>query len=311
MSQLERQALTLPESDVVAVVTNTGVMQTDSEWFLKPSVGQLTIELVDDNLRDKAVSYYVEELRSKTAEISGMQSIEIAEVNSGPPVGSPIEIKVRGRDYSQLQIIADTIKLTLTEYDGVIDIRDDYNFGKKELKIKVDEERAALYGLDIYQVASTVRTAFSGTVATKIRKLDEEIDVIVKYKLDSRNSLDDLENMRIAVPGRAFVPLKDIATLSVKPGITAVKRTDRERTITITANVDESKANANAINKEIMTAFNDLEARHPGYSLKFGGEFAEFEETMDGIWKLFAVGIFLIYIILGGLFGSFIQPFII
>ncbi len=197
MSQLERQALTLPESDVVAVVTNTGVMQTDSEWFLKPSVGQLTIELVDDNLRDKAVSYYVEELRSTTAGISGMQSIEIAEVNSGPPVGSPIEIKVRGRDYSQLQIIADTIKLTLTEYDGVIDIRDDYNFGKKELKIKVDEERAALYGLDIYQVASTVRTAFSGTVATKIRKLDEEIDVIVKYKLDSRNSLDDLKNMRI------------------------------------------------------------------------------------------------------------------
>ena len=179
------------------------------------------------------------------------------------------------------------------------------------MKIKVDKERAALYGLDIYQVASTVRTAFSGTVATKIRKLDGEIDVIVKYKLDSRNSLDDLENMRIAAPGRAFVPLKDIATLSVKPGITAVKRTDRERTISITANVDESKANANAINKEIMTAFNDLEARHPGYSLKFGGEFAEFEETMDGIWKLFAVGIFLIYIILGGLFGSFIQPFII
>lgn len=128
MSQLERQARTLPESDVVAVVTNTGVMQTDSEWFLKPSVGQLTIELADDNLRDKAVSYYVEELRSKTAGISGMQSIEIAEVNSGPPVGSPIEIKVRGRDYSQLQIIADAIKLTLTEYDGVIDIRDDYNF---------------------------------------------------------------------------------------------------------------------------------------------------------------------------------------
>ena len=60
-----------------------------------------------------------------------------------------------------------------------------------------------------------------------------------------------------------------------------------------------------------MEVFSDLSARHPGYSLKFGGEFAEFEETMSGIWKLFALGIFLIYIILGGQFASFIQPFII
>ncbi len=311
MSQLEKQALTLPESDLVAVVTNTGVMQTDSEWFLKSSVGQLTIELIDKDLRDNAIPYYIEELRAKTAGIPGMQSIEFAKVNTGPPVGSPIEIKVRGQDYRQLQIISDELKTALAGFDGVFDIRDDYNFGKKELKIKVDEDRASLYGLDIFQVASTVQTAFDGIIATKFKKLDEEIDVIVKYKSESRNGLDDLKNMRIAAPGNILVPLKDIASLTIEPGITAVKRTDRERAITVTANIDQSKANANEINKEIMEVFSDLGARHPGYSLKFGGEFAEFEETMSGIWKLFALGIFLIYIILGGQFASFIQPFII
>ncbi len=207
MSQLEKQALTLPESDLVAVVTNTGVMQTDSEWFLKPSVGQLTIELIDEDLRDNAIPYYIEELRAKTAGISGMQSIEFAKVNTGPPVGSPIEIKVRGQDYRQLQIISDELKTALAGFDGVFDIRDDYNFGKKELKIKVDEDRASLYGLDIFQVASTVQTAFDGIIATKFKKLDEEIDVIVKYKSESRNGLDDLENMRIAAPGNILVPL--------------------------------------------------------------------------------------------------------
>ena len=311
MRQLEAEAMTLPDADVKSVVTNTGVMQTDSDWYLKPNVGQLTIELVEAEYRDRRVESYIEELRTKTEDIPGIKSIEFSGVNTGPPTGPPVEIRIRGENFDELRIIADKVKASLSRIEGVFDIRDNFDFGKKELKIKVNEERAALYGLDIFQIASTVRTAFDGSVASNFRDLDEEIEVIVKYKSNSRNSIDDLKNLKIKTPLNKLVALRDIADFSIEPGYTAIQRTDGERTITVTADVDASIANTNAVNNRIMEEYEDIAARHPGYSLTFGGEFAEFAETMEGLWKLFILGVFLIYIILGGQFGSFIQPLII
>ncbi|KPK89578.1 hypothetical protein AMJ80_09590 [bacterium SM23_31] len=309
--QLEERASKLPKSDVKSIVTNTGMMQTESAWYLKPSVGQVTIELVDSKFRKRSVDSYIEELRERAADISGIKSIDFSEVMTGPPVGPPVEIKVRGDDYDKLLLIANEVKNALGKIDGVSDIKDDFDIGKKELRLKINEERAALYGLDIFQVASTVRTAFEGTVASKFRELDEEIDIIVKYKENSRSSFKDLENMKIATPFGQMVSLKDIAEYTIEPVYTAINRTDRIRAVTVIADVDKAITNSNEVNKKVMEEFADLGARYPGYSLKFGGEFSELSESMEGLWKLFILGVFLIYVILGGQFSSLMQPLII
>jgi len=311
ISQFEERAMTLPDKEVTAVLAYTGLMQTDTDWYFKPSVGQLLVELIYRDQRDYGVDHYIEMLREKTTNITGPKSVEFAKMHSGPPAGAPVEIKVRGDDYDMLRLIADEIKADLAEIEGVADIRDDFDFGKKELKIKVDEDRAALYGFDIFQISSAIRTAFDGTVASKIRRENEEIEVVVRFAEEKRGSLRDFEQMKLVSPTGAVVPLKDIIQYTIEPGYTAIRRIDRERTITVTADVDQMKANANAVNRGIQDAYAGIGARFPGYSVSFGGEFEEFNESIDALWKLFLLGVFLMYIILGGQFKSFVQPLMI
>lgn len=312
MSELENRAISvLPGEDVSAVLTYTGLVQTDTDWVFKPSVGQLWIELVYRHEREHDIEHYMDILRENTKDITGPRSVEFAKMNTGPPTGAAVEVKVKGDDYDMLQVIANDIKNYLATVEGVTDIKDDFEYGKKELKIKVDEDRAALYGFDIFQVSSSVRTAFDGTVASKIRRGDEEIDVVVRYKESDRNGIEAFEEMKIVSQTGSVVPLKDIVEYTVEPGYTSIRRIDRERTISVTADVDQMKANANAISREILERYNDIAVRFPGYSISMGGEFEEFNDSVNALWKLFLLGIFIMYIILGGQFKSFIQPLMI
>ncbi len=309
--QLEDKALGLPQEDIIGITANAGIMQTETEWLFKPNVGQLIIELEDSKTRAREVDYYINELRKRMADVTGMKAMDFWKVNNGPPVGSPVEVKIRGKEYETLRRISGEIQTYLRDINGVFDVKDNFNFGKKELKIEIDENRAALYGLNIFQVASNIRTAFDGSIASKYRDEDEEIDVLVKFRERSKNSIADLEKIKIATPTNQLIPLKDIANFHIEQSYNAIHRIDRERAITVTADVDQSKANSNSLNNQLLKDFENLGARYPGYSISLGGEFAEFEESMQGLWKLFLVGLFLMYIILGGQFRSFLQPFII
>ncbi len=312
IKQLEITALnTLPEEDVAAIVSSAGLLQGETEWITQPNVGQLVVEVEPAKRREHPVDYYIDLLRAANINITGIKSLEYSTAHTGPPVGPPIEIKVRGKDFEKLQILTAEIEDYFRIIPGVSEVKDNFNYGKKELKIHVDEERASMYGLDVFQVATYIRTAYNGAIATKYRDEDDEVDVIVKFRELARNKIEDIEKIKIATPQNQLIPLKDIATFTVEPSFTKIYRNDRERTITVTAEVDVRQANSNAINNQFMKDFADVGARYPGYSIKMGGEFAEFAETMDGLWKLFIVGIFLIYGILGGQFKSFIQPLII
>ncbi|MFC1564312.1 efflux RND transporter permease subunit [candidate division KSB1 bacterium] len=309
--ELEVQALQLPQDDIIGIVANSGILQSETEWLFKPNVGQLVLELTPAKERDRDLDSYINELRRRTSDVTGMKSIEFSKVNTGPPAGAPVEVNIRGKDFDILRNISSEIQTYLRDIQGVYDVKDNFNFGKKEVKIKIDEDRAAFYGLNIFQVATSIRTAFDGARASKFRDEDEEIDVLVKFREDSRNSIQDLEKIKIATPSNQLINLKDIAEFSVEQSYSAIYRIDRERAITVTADVDQAQANANALNSQLLRDFEDLGARYPGYAISLGGEFAEFEESMQGLWKLFLVGLFLIYIILGGQFRSFLQPLII
>ena len=80
------------------------------------------------------------------------------------------------------------------------DIRDDFRVGKSELRIYLKPEKAAQFGMSTLQVAQTVRTAIEGAKATTYREADEAIDVIVKYREDRLQTIEELKDLLIATP---------------------------------------------------------------------------------------------------------------
>ena len=315
IARLEDAAKTLPEDEVAAIVSNIG-LHTPTSGLLEgitygSNFGELIIELVPKDQRTRSTDQVIASLRQQTTDISGIEKLNFVKLEGGPPQGQDVEVKVKGARFEQLSEIADRLKATLSEIDGVEDIRDDFRVGKSELRIYLKSEKAAQFGMSTLQVAQTVRTAIEGAKATTYREADEAIDVIVKYREDRLQTIEELKDLLIATPTGTIIPLKDVADIVEEKGYADIRRFEGERAISVYASVDNTKTTPFKVNQILMNSFADIESLYPGYRLDFRGVFDEIRESFSELWKLFVVGILIIYMILGAQFKSFIQPIII
>ena len=311
IQQVEALALALPKEEVRGVIANTGIKQTQGEWEFKSNVGQVIVDLVRKKYRKRSSQEIMNDLREKIARIPGIVRVQFWQVEAGPPTGSPVEVKVKGPYLEELRQVAEEVKAVLRQMDGVYDVRDDFLEGRKELHIRIDPARASMFGLQVAQVAMAVRNAYAGGVAGQILDGDEEIDIVVKFRDARTYTREALENMRIRTPMGSYVYLKDIAAIQDTIGYTIIRHDDRERAITISANIDRQKTTTVKVNNALKEAFKSIARRYPGYRLKFGGQFEEFEDAFENLGMLFLLGVMLMYVILAGQFRSFIQPLII
>ena len=315
IAQLEDAAKNLPESEIAAIVSNIGI-HTPTSGLLEgvtygSNFGELIIELVPKQQRTRNTDQIITSLRQNTTNISGIEKLNFVKIQGGPPQGQDVEVKVKGAHFAQLAEIADRLKATLGKIDGVEDIRDDFRIGKSELRIYLKPEKAALFGMSTMQIAQTVRNAIEGAKATTYREADEAIDVIVKYSEDRLQTIAALSDLLITTPIGTIIPLKDVAVIAEEKGYADIRRFEGERAITVYASVDRTKTSPFEVNQILMSSFSDIESLYPGYRLDFRGVFDEIRESFSELWKLFIVGVLVIYVILGAQFKSFTQPIII
>ena len=315
IAQIENVAKTLSSTEVAAIVSNIGLYTLTSGVVrgiaYGSNFGEVIIELTPKQERTRGIDAIIAELRTKTATISGIEELTFITQGSGPPQGEDVEVKVKGPRFERLMNLADLLKGSLQQMNGVYDIRDDISTGKSEVRIYLKPEKAYQYGLTTLQIAQTVRTAIEGAKATTYREADAAIDVIVKYKEDTLKNLAALNNLLIATPTGTTVPLKDVANIVQEKGYTDVHRFDGERTISVYASVDRGQTTPVRVNQALMLAFSNVESLYPGYQLDFRGIFDDVRESFSELWKLFTVGLLLIYMVLGAQFKSFLQPIII
>ena len=315
IAQLEDAAKTLPEDEVAAIVSNIG-LYTPTSGLLQgiaygSNFGELIIELVPKDQRTRNTDQIIAFLRKQTKDISGIEKLNFIKLEGGPPQGPDVEVKVKGKRFEKLVEIANRLKGTLSEIDGVEDIRDDFRTGKSELRIRLKPEKAAIFGMSTLQVSQTVRTAIEGAKATTYREADEAIDVIVKYDENRLQTIEELKDMLITTPMGTIIPLKDVAHIVEEKGYSDIYRFEGERALTVYASVDRTKTTPFAVNQALINTFANIESLYPGYRLDFRGVFDEIRESFGELWKLFIVGILVIYMILGAQFKSFSQPIII
>ena len=311
LSEIEERVMTLPPEEISALVTSPGKLITKREWLFDTSVGQIMVDLVDKKYRQRSMDDIISDLRPRMKDIPGIKSLDFEKVRAGPPTPRDVELKVQGKHFKTLEEIVALIKGKLAATPGVYDIGDDFRTGKKDLKIYINEEKAALYGLDVSQIALAIRNAYDGKIATVFREGDEEVDVVVKYQQDAVQNLKDIENLKITTMSGELIPFRNFATIAVEPGYTSIRRYKQERAITLTASVDRETTSLEKVDILLKQELKNILRRFPTYKTRFESIFAEFQEYQTMILQLFFFGIFLIYFILGTQFKSYIQPIII
>ena len=103
------------------------------------------------------------------------------QIGGGPPVGAPVQIEIRGDEFETSLKIADQLKTALATIDGVYGIRDNWEKGKEEFHVEINETKAAVAGISVAQIARSLQMAFEGRVSTSIKKADEEINIRVVF----------------------------------------------------------------------------------------------------------------------------------
>ncbi|MDH5720607.1 MAG: efflux RND transporter permease subunit [Spirochaetia bacterium] len=237
-----------------------------------------------------------------------IEKIEFKQIHGGPPVGDPVSLEISGDEFKELREIAGIAKEKLSAIEGVYDIRDNFEEGKEEFHVQINEEIAALAGVTVAQIGSTLQAAFDGRVATSIKNSDEEIEIRVLYPKEMREKLSTLKKVKIKNRMGNLVPITELAHFKKHPGISLITHVENKRTIYVKANIDERKNKAVEVNRLITEMMGPVLKKYPGYKMNSGGEVMDTKESMQnlGFSALLALaGIVLILILLFGNLRNF------
>jgi multidrug efflux pump subunit AcrB len=313
LAAYEERILPLVGKGEVTGVTSWAGFQTGSAAnAAKPNIGQLVVDIGErEQGRKRPINAIMDDVRLATAGIAGPDRVEFRKIRSGPPVDPPVSFRLFGDSYQELSAVSGFIKERLAGYPELFNIRDNFEEGTPEIRIRINQERAAAYGLSSFSVGSYLRAGLDGIIATRFFRDNENIDVIVRFDRGERMTPEDLERFRFITPDGRSIPFSALCQVVYDSSPASIKRVDGKREITITAEAWDKK-NIRAINKTVETEVErDFKFRYPGVSLVTGGEFAEFAGLLVRILQIFLIGIFFIYVILGAQFKSYTQPFLI
>ena len=277
--------------------------------FFGSHLAECVIELAPGEERPLSTKEISKIWRELTGSIPGVKQVTFdSDLFS---TGAPIEIQLSSVNREDLKDVTVILKDNLQTYAGVFDIKDSFSAGKDEIKLKLRPE-AQNYGITMSSLARQVRQAFYGDEVQRIQRGRDEVKVFLRYPKSERVSLNNLEQMNVRVGSNVEVPLGQVATMKLSSGYSTITRTDRKRSINITADVDLTEANAN----EIITKFEKdhiepLLDNYPSVNYSFEGEQREQRDTLGSLFKNFALALFVVYILLAIPFKSYLQPLII
>jgi len=274
--------------------------------------GQVVVELRKSELRadeDSAV-LIAKRWREALGEVPGIKDIRFDATAAGG-AGEPIDIQLTGESLEQLRLVANEIKDALRDFEGVFDIRDTLADGQKEIQLKIKPSAEAL-GLTQLELGNQVRAAFFGSEAQRVQRGRDDIRVMVRYPRDERESVGNLENMRIRTADGREVPFSEVAEVEVGLGYAAINRDNRRRVVNVWADADKDNIDLEAVKRtmkdEVLPAIME---RHDGASWKFRGEDEEVKEGNESLLFSGILALFVMYALLAIPFKSYLQPLIV
>ncbi|MGL5766592.1 MAG: efflux RND transporter permease subunit [Sarcina sp.] len=266
----------------------------------------ITVMLNDNRkISDKEVA---KKIREATNSIAGAK-IEATAMSGVISTGSsPIAIKISGDNFDILNRITNELTKIMENINGVVDIKSSNEESLEELKIIVDKEKAAKYGLNNLTISQAIQTSFRGININKVEIEDKKYDINISTNLSYNATYSDLENIMIDTVSGSRIPLIEIAKIERGAGYTKISREDDFRTITINASLDGVALN-DAV-KQIQKASENINLPN-GYKITYGGEVEQMIDAFTQLLLAMIVAILLVYMVMAAQFESLFSPFII
>jgi hydrophobic/amphiphilic exporter-1 (mainly G- bacteria), HAE1 family len=220
---------------------------------------------------------------------------------------SRLALEIRGDDLAVAQRLSLEAKAVMDRIPEVRDVRISRDDGRPELAILVDRPKAALLGLSVSNVASSIRTSVGGTQAAYFRQGGNEYPIVVRLREEDRNRIDDINDILIGTPQGQVLQAKNLLALRNQTGPTEIQRKNQERIVRVTSEPQVALSDA-------VKAINDRlpELRvPPEFTAGFGSEVEAQGQAFQQLQWVLILAILLVYAVMASQYESLRDPFII
>ena len=223
---------------------------------------------------------------------------------------SLIDFNLRGPDLNKLKEYGDPSRGIIVNWmrqqPNYVDVDSSLSFGKPELRVKIDREKASDLGIPVQTIAATLNVLVGGEPVTKYKELDEQYDVWLRAELPYRDRKEAIERLTIPSPKAGLVQLANVAQLADAEGPAAIERYGMTRQVVITANLEGNKALGDAVRE--ISAFVDSLNLPADYRYEFIGRAKVMGESNQNFLIAFLTSFVFMYMILAAQFESFVHP---
>ena len=256
----------------------------------------------------QATTAVVERARPKLAQLpAGAVAIETGTATAlGRLLGggeADLAVRVRGDDLDETWRHAHAVAARLQTVGSLANVRLGTEEGQPEIRVEIDRERAASYGIEPRLIAQTVERYMRGEVATDFVDFDEKVPVLVRLPEAERRSLETLRVLRVN-----GIPLRELVNTYEEVGPAEIRRLEQARTVTVYADVARGGLDGAVADAQVALA--DIPAPR-GLRVELGGANEERDRSFRDLAFALALALLLVYMILAAQFESLVHPFTI
>jgi multidrug efflux pump len=268
--------------------------------------GMIYVTLVQPKERKLSQAEFSAVLRRELNAVPGLRAViqDTSQQGFTAQRGFPVEFSVRGSDWGQLVPLSQKIMSDLAATGAVVDLDTDYRVGMPELRVTPDRAVCADVGVSVDDVATTINALVGGIRVGKYSTGGRRLDVRLKLMAGQRSRPEDISRLRVRARNGDLIPLSSLVLFEEQAALQAITRRDRERAISVFANVAPGHSQS-----EALRLIEQMGKTLPvGNRIVLGGSSMAFRESMSSLLFAMFLGIAIAYMILASQFNSFKDP---
>jgi len=286
--------------------TYTTIGQTPTVGEARSNRANIAVSMKADSAKN--LSGFMDEIRQFCGQLPAVQVIVKQTTSAEGMDKAPVNIRVNGNDLDILAEIGDRVSQIVKNTHGTINLISTVSGGLPEYVLEIDHEKAADLKFSQSEIASALRQALLGSKVSRFSAYGEEYDITLKVDRVSLSSVKDLLNLPICSKKGEIIPLHTLVKINLGQGPAEIRRFNQTRVAEITADV------AGRSSRETVA---EIKARLAGlnmpgdYFLTYGGQSRAISDSFTSLLNALLIAIFLVYVVMGSQFNSFIHPFTI
>ena len=230
------------------------------------------------------------------------QSIRVSSYNK------PVQMVIYGNTYEELKDIQSKVIRNLRKNKNLSRIESDYSTNKPEVKLEINKNKAKDLGISAQEIGQTLETLYGGKTVTKFNKLGKEYPIILQQYLEDRKDKESLSKIFVrSQKSGSLISLSNLVDFKEEGSASKLSRYNRQRAVTISANISENYT----LTEAIKYLENTMAEVAPDKQITWKGKSEELKETSNELYIIFALALLTAYLVMSATFNSFIHPFII